>query len=156
MKSRKKQINYSRFALSLLLTLGFMLIAFSTYAIFVSGPLISYNLQVEKMMNQITEGEEYLRIYQNVFRYETYILEKEKTYEIYDQQGGFVLERNKSELDFEKAIEIATNTYHLVEPSVEIGYGYTNGAYQLSDETTTLWLDLDSYEYVYYFAGDFN
>lgn len=147
------KINMKKMLFSLLLSVILLFCIVSIMAIFVSGPLVKYNKNVNKVMTLITENKEYISIKQDVFRYETYVVETELSFEIFDAKGDFVLRRAKKDLDYNRVLTYVFDTFGLRDVEIDIGYGYTNGVYLVRTNNVTIWIDIDEYIEVFYYEG---
>lgn len=147
------KINIKKTLFSLLLS-GILLVCIvCMMAIFVSGPLVKYNKNMSNVIALITENKEYISINQDVFRYETYILETDLSFEIYDAKGDFVLRRAKKDLDLQRVESYVYDRFGLQDIEITIGYGYTNGVYIVRGNEVTVWVDIDEYVDVFYYEG---
>ena len=67
----------------------------------------------------------------------------------FDQTGQVITERSMDTLDYNKARQMALDTYQMEAESVELAFGYTSPVYEMKSRDRLLMLDYDTFEKVY-------
>lgn len=131
--------------------LAFFILVFSVmWALLISGPS---RLHEEKQAQTIRVIEENVQgiqgIEENIFEYITYQGYTTDTLYWFDQTGQVITERSMDTLDYNKARQMALDTYQMEEESVELAFGYTSPVYEIKSRDRLLMLDYDTFEKVY-------
>lgn len=139
----------------LAVTIGLLLILFCVIVIeivlFISGPSIRYDdkiaVQKAAILNQYEDIEALDR---HVFAYVIYIGHDQKSYYWFNENGELLTWRALTDIDTDKAMQEAVRQYQMDDGSVTVGYGYEKPVYIVENDTYELYLDLDTYETVYF------
>lgn len=131
----------------LLLLVGILYIEVAAY---ISGPLRSYDLKIEKQKDKIKEiYPEISNIYRHVFQYTVYSGSVKQSIVWFNENGEVVTTRNKEDVSMEAVSKKAIDDYHLNDFEINIGYGYDNPVYVIVSKECEVLLDFDSLELVY-------
>lgn len=128
----------------------FILVFSVMWALLISGPS---RLHEEKQAQTIRVIEENVQgiqgIEENIFEYVTYQGYTTDTLYWFDQTGQVITERSMDTLDYNKARQMALDTYQMEAESVELAFGYTSPVYEIKSRDRLLMLDYDTFEKVY-------
>lgn len=145
-----KWFSPSRLAVTIGLLLALMLVIFIEISLFISGPSIRYEDKITKQIETITSNYENLEdMDRHVFQYIIYSAHDEQSYYWFNENGEMLTRRDRTEIDMEKAKQIALTQYQIEASSIRIGYGYKNPVYVIENESMELYLDLDTLAQVF-------
>ncbi|MDH6366074.1 MULTISPECIES: hypothetical protein [unclassified Breznakia] len=145
---------FRRFGLTAFIIFLLLIIIVSFMGIFVSGPVMKNEEVNQNIISKIeTKNKACEQVVRHSFRYVTFTCESDSAYTIYDENAKKIASRKKSDVDFQKANEIAQTYDEFKDVRVEIGYGYEGVAYVAEVGSTMLIIDFDSYEVLFYNGG---
>ena len=149
MKNRFRLKMTSR-RLTILLFVICILMIGTLWSLFISGPSRvyeeSYNTKI-KLIESNTEGIKGLT--RHVFDYVTYQGYTTDTLYWFDDNGDIITTREMSDLDYDKAKEVALDEYEIDCQSIVLGYGYNNPVYEIRGKDKLILIDFDTFVRVY-------
>ncbi len=136
-------------------TVGLLLILFCVIVIemvlFVSGPAFRYDDKIASQKAVIMKNYENIKeLNRHVFAYIIYEGQDDKNYYWFNENGELLTWRVLSDLDMKKAQQEAYRLHKLEDTEVSVGYGYEKPVYVVENDTYELYLDIDTFETVYF------
>lgn len=132
----------------LLLLLG--IVIYIEIAAFISGPIRSYELKVQKQEIKIKETYPNISdIYRHVFQYTVYSGSIKQSIIWFNENGEVITTRKKENLSTDEVSKKAINDYQMKDFEVNLGYGYDNPVYVIVSKNREVLLDFDSLDLVY-------
>ncbi len=136
-------------------TIGLLIILFCIIIIeivlFVSGPAIRYDDKIAAQKDVILKNyEDIEELDRHVFAYIIYGGHDKKNYYWFNENGELLAWREMTKLDSKKAQQEARRLHNMENTKVTIGYGYEKPVYIVENDTYELYLDIDTYETVYF------
>lgn len=137
-------------SLCLLILLGASCI--TVIALYISGPSIKYDSEINQQKEAIQqkEKETFISLDRHVFRYITYVAKTTNEYIWYDSEAKELLRRKSDKVNFELAKAKVAETHKLEDLRVSLGYGYEQGVYIVENSEYVVLLDIDSLKEIYY------
>lgn len=139
----------------LTVTIGLLLILFCVIVIeivlFISGPAIRYDDKIAAQKAAIlNEYENIDTLDRYVFAYIIYVGHDKENYYWFNENGELLTWRELADIDTKKAQQEAYQRQQMNDTKVSVGYGYEKPVYIVENDTYELYLDIDTYETVYF------
>lgn len=121
-------------------------------ALYISGPNIKYETEVQNEIAVIKAQSEveYIDMKRDVFRYVVYIAESDDAYAWYDRDGKALLHKFKKDIHVQDILTNVKDVYGISDVQGSIGYGYDNGVYIVENDEVKILLDIDTMKEIYY------
>lgn len=147
---RKIKIKLTSRMLTILLSCTLVLMIATMWSLFISGPSRVYEVQTSAKMEKIKENyPEVKGITRHVFDYVTYQGYTVETLYWFDDNCDVVTTREMSDLDYDRAKEVAEEKYGIDCESIVLGYGYNNPVYEIRGKDKLILIDFDTFVRVY-------
>ena len=85
----------------------------------------------------------------HIFDYVTFNGYTKDTLYWFDENGDTITKREISDLNYEKAKDVAKEEYNVDCKTIELGYGYNNPCYEIVGTDYMILIDFDSFVRVY-------
>lgn len=136
--------------LTILLAAVLVLMVATTWSLFISGPSRIYEETQNAKMSLIKKNTEGIKgITRHVFDYVTYQGYTVDTLYWYNDNCEVITTREMSDLDYDRAKEIAKEDYGIDCESIVLGYGYNNPVYEIRGKNKMILIDFDTFVRVY-------
>lgn len=148
MHSMKQRRYGKRF--TVLLWIVLILVVLLWWSLFISGPSRVYEVKQEKAISTIEkENSGITGLTVHRFDYTTYQGYTDSTLYWFDENGDTITTRAIETLDYDKAKEVAKETYGITCQTITLGYGYNNPVYEIRGKKRMILIDYDTFERVY-------
>lgn len=151
MEHERKGFSFRQFFLTIGLLCILLTVIWLEISVFISGPAIHYDekiaAQQETILNSHREIKELDR---HVFAYVIYSGADQENYYWFNENGEQLTTRSLAQLDYDKAIAVAEESYGMKDCKISIGYGYERPVYRIENASFELYLDIDSLEQVFF------
>lgn len=147
MEQEHKWFSLSKFSITIGLLLVLSLVILINIGLFITGPSLRYEDKIATQEALIRQNHENIQeLDRHVFAYVIYSGHDDASYYWFNEQGELLTTRKQSEIDIEQAKQKGA----LENATVRIGYGYENPVYVIENDDAEVYLDLDTYEQVFY------
>ncbi len=147
---RKIRFKLSSRMLTLLLFVVFVLMVGTTWSLFISGPSRVYEETIQSKIKTIKKNNGDIKgLTRHVFDYVTYQGYTVDTLYWFDNNCDIVTTREMSDLDYDRAKEVAKEKYGIDCESIVLGYGYNNPVYEIRGKDRLILIDFDTFIRVY-------
>ena len=142
--------NKGSFRLTFILCIVLFLIISLNWSLFISGPSRIQEEKNEKILSKIEKRVEGIKgLTCHIFDYVTFNGYTKDTLYWFDENGDTITKREISDLNYEKAKDVAKEEYNVDCKTIEFGYGYNNPCYEIVGTDYMILIDFDSFVRVY-------
>lgn len=146
----KKAKTKSSLRLTLILCIVLFLIVSGTWSLFISGPSRIHEETRAATIEKIEKRVQGIQgITCHIFDYVTFNGYTENMLYWFDENGDTITKREISDLDYDRAKEVAKEEYGMDCQSIELGYGYNNPCYEIKGKDALILIDFDTFVRVY-------
>lgn len=139
----------------LIITISLLFVLFTVIwleiSVFISGPAIHYDEKIAAQQETILQSHRQIKeLDRHVFAYVIYSGADHEQYYWFNEKGEELTTRFLSQLDYDKALTVAKESYGMKDCGISIGYGYENPVYRIDNDSFELYLDIDSFKQVFF------
>lgn len=146
----KIKIKLTSKMLTLLLSCVLILMIGVTWSLFISGPIRVHEETISAKQQKIKKNNGDIKgLTRHVFDYVTYQGYTSDTLYWFDDNCDLITTREMSDLDYDKAKEVAKEDYKIDSVSIVLGYGYNNPVYEIRGKDRLILIDFDTFVRVY-------
>lgn len=151
MEHERKRFSFRQLIVTLGLLCVLLGVIWFEITVFISGPAIHYDDKVAAQKEAILNTHKTIKeLDRHVFAYVIYSGADSENYYWFNENGELLTWRTLAQLDYDKALAIAKESYLMEDCRINIGYGYENPVYRIENASFELYLDIDSNEEVFY------
>lgn len=151
MEHERKRFSIRQFAVTLGLLCILLAVIWIELSLFISGPAIHYDDKITAQREKILQEHRELKdLDRHVFAYVIYSGADDKNYYWFNENGDLLTWRSLSQIDYEKALSVAKQSYAMEDCSITLGYGYDKPIYRIENASFELYLDIDSNKQIFF------
>ncbi|MGM9946893.1 hypothetical protein [Floccifex sp.] len=146
----KKVKTKTSIRLTLILSIVLIVVVSCMWSLFISGPSRIHEESRAATIEKIEKRVKGIKgITCHIFDYVTFNGYTETTLYWLDENGDTITKREISDLDYDRAKEVAKEEYGIDCQSIELGYGYNNPCYEIKGKDSMILIDFDTFVRVY-------